>query len=105
MRSVELAETPEQLDMEQIHTATIKASQPNSRVAMLMGHSDTDDIEPMQITLTSTPLQLKSADVSAAFSSGVADTSSNNITSSTPAQKVTITADGRRRIQPQFIRG
>ncbi|KAI8053058.1 WD40-repeat-containing domain protein [Syncephalis plumigaleata] len=114
MRSVELAETPEQLDMEQSNTTTTttatttsKASQPNNRVAMLMGHSDTDDIEPMQITATSTPLQNNTADVSATFSSGIADTSSISIASSSvaPAQKVTITADGRRRIQPQFIRG
>ncbi|RKP23997.1 WD40-repeat-containing domain protein, partial [Syncephalis pseudoplumigaleata] len=118
MQSVELAETPEQLDMEQARNAS-KDAPPANRLATLMGSSSTaaatatatttneDSIEPMQITMAAPPLQSKAVDTAAA-----PPPSSLNVTepdsrqhNTPPKQKVTITADGRRRIQPQFIRG
>jgi hypothetical protein len=92
VKSVQLAETPEQLALEEKHAlsqVTAQSTTTTNRLASLMGASKKSDQEATGVHVP--PLQSKAVDTVSQ-------------TSTVQPQRVTITADGRRRIQPQFIR-
>ncbi|KAI9599602.1 WD40-repeat-containing domain protein [Syncephalis fuscata] len=101
VKSIQLAETPEQLEMEQEHAVT-QATQSSNRLAMLMGRSTINDKESVS-SGSVPPLQSKAVDTITTMVS--THSGQDTTTAPTQPQRVTITADGRRRIQPQFIRG
>ncbi|ORX92019.1 WD40 repeat-like protein [Basidiobolus meristosporus CBS 931.73] len=113
-KAVIIAETPDQLSLEE-ENAVINKNQASKRIADLMGG---DSSKPTSITNGSvetpkTPTfprnsmatpRLKSNNEILRPSAGL--TSGSGGAPSTPVQqKVTLTKDGRKRIQPQFLRG
>ncbi|RKP08235.1 WD40-repeat-containing domain protein [Thamnocephalis sphaerospora] len=90
-KTVRLAETPEQLSLEEEH-AVARATQASSRLANLMGDSGAGTIR-------------NSSDRQSTSAAPMVTAPLPPPPPSTPVQqRVTITADGRKRIQPLFVR-